>query len=128
MAKVHQGSRSARLWVSCPENDPGNTAVYDGPGAHGAGLKGDKQGQSVQPPTVAGCGGGPDGDHLGVGRGVGVAFTSVLPGRYHLSGGGVHDDATDRDFASLGREFRLTQGQRHPVIVIEHGSGHRNDR
>ena len=113
----HIPNRSARpgLCIPCPKHQPGYAGQNHRPGAHGTWLQGDVNRTPFQTPRpqVRGC--LPDGQHLGVGRGIVVLPGSVVPTPHHLIPPQNH--RPHRHLTPRFRRLRLDQGQPHASFV-----------
>ena len=92
-------------------NEPPDAGVGDGAGAHQAGLDGGVEVAAGETVVAKALRGGAEDENLGVGGGVAGLEDAVVGGgedfavlRYH---------GPDRDFAVVGRRFRLGEGGAH---------------
>ena len=81
-----------------------------------------KRTAAFQSPVAEGFGGGPDGEHFGVGGGVGVQRAAVMGGGDDLAVTG--DDGPDGHVAIGGGPGGLGDGQAHQVFVSAAVSAH----
>ena len=83
--KVNHTAAGTGLRLSGPENYPGYTALYYGPGAHGTGLQCHIQAAVIQPPVTLMGAGIADGFHLGMSSGIGVFLPAVSAAAYYIA-------------------------------------------
>lgn len=122
LEEVEEGSGGAGFGVGGAVDEVGDAGVEDGAGAHGAGFEGDGEGAAEEAPGAEFLGGCADGDDLGVGCGIFVAFAAVLAGGEDGVVGG-EDDGADGDFAGGGGESGLVEGEADEVLGGD-GGGH----
>ena len=101
-----------------------DAGVDERAGAHGAGLEGDDQRATQQPPVADAFRGLADGDDLGVRGRVAGDLPEVSPRRYDRAVG-VEDHRADRDVSVLCRAIRFGQRQAHcrGPGTIDHARG-----
>ena len=74
---VPQTSDGASLVIECAKDDPGNTGLHRGSGAHGTRFQRDDEGAAVETPVAQLIGGFAQGHNFGVCGGIGVSLTAV---------------------------------------------------
>ena len=114
-AELVEGVDTAHLGIVAAVDQFGDAGVDQGTGAHGAGLKGDREAAVFEAPEPAVGGGLAEGEDLGVGGGVGGGFAEVVGGPEHLAVVEAVDDGADGDLALAGRGAGQFEG------VLHHG-------
>src|SRR5690606_31182124 len=111
----------AALGVVRAPDDAADAGVADGPGAHGAGLERDIEGQAGEPVVAPLRRRRAQGDDLGVGGRIVGADRAVHALGDDLAGGFVDDDAADGSLSRVRRRLRTGQGHVHePLIMASH--------
>ncbi len=110
----------AAFGVLGPEHQPPDTRVADGPGAHGAGLKRDKQGQPRQAIVAQHLRRGAQGENLRMGRGIAGADRRIGGAGHDSACGRVNDHSAHRNLAAGRRRLRLGQGEAHVPLIMVH--------
>ena len=90
----------AALRVGRAEDQAGDAGVADRAGAHGAGLQGDEELEAGQAIVAERLRGGPQGQDLGVGGGIGEPDRPLRAARDDRAGRRVDDDRADRRLAA----------------------------
>ena len=113
----------AAFHVLRPKHQPADARMADRPGAHGAGLQGDHQGQASEAIVAAFFRRGAQGQDLGVGGGVVAADGGVMGGGDHLAGRRIDDDGANGCFAGVSGGLRVVERDAHgAAIMVEHSS------
>lgn len=115
IAQRIQGSDSPGLRVGCPVDESAEPGIDQGTGTHGARFERDCQCAIGQPPFAEPLGSRPDGDDLGMSRGIAIALTKIKAFGDNLIP--AIDDGTDRDLVALGSLVREHDGMLHHLMV-----------
>lgn len=100
VVKAHQRTAGTRLGIISGVNDTFDAGEHQRAGAHGAGLEGDIESDTVQPFVSEGVRGGGDRLHLGVRGGIMERFDAVASFAEELSL--THRDRTHRHLTLFG--------------------------
>ena len=114
----------AALGVGRAEHQPADPGVADRPGAHGAGLQGDHQGEAGQAVVAQRRAGGAQGQDLGVGGGVAERDGGIGGLGQDLAGRRIEHDRAHRRLAARGGGLRQRQGDAHGREVMAGHSNH----
>jgi hypothetical protein len=116
---LETGTEGARVGVVRSIDQTLYASLYHSAGAHSAGLQGNVQscaGEAIVAEPE--CGFTKD-DHLGVGRGIGVAYGAVAGAGQHVAC--LNQDGADGDLSTKGGGPRLVESKLHEVKIVGHG-------
>jgi hypothetical protein len=108
-----------RAWFFGGEDQFGDTGVYHGAGAHGAGFKRDVESRAGQAIITLSAGGITQGNYLGVSRWI-LRRNNLVP-TLSQQPTIAHYNGTHRYFTLVGSAVRQRQGTTHPSFVIFDG-------
>lgn len=112
---LHDAVDSSGFWIVCAINEPLETRVGNGSGAHGTGFQGDKEFATDKTMIADRASGFAHGDDLGVRRGVVIKQIAIGTASDYLSV--VYDHRADRDFPAGFGALRFTKSLFHPDFV-----------